>query len=300
MRDGAERWPELPLAAWKETYQTLHMYTQIAGKIRVAKCPMTNQWWQSTLYLTARGLTTSPIPCSGRTFELDFDFFDHQFLIQTSTGETRSVALGLSVKDFYQEVMASLQALGLDVRIRTEPSEVPDGIPFDQDTRHATYDPAWAHRFWRILLSVGEVFNEFRTRFRGKCSPVHFFWGGFDLAVTRFSGRPAPPPPDTDRVTRLAYDEEVISLGFWPGGSGIDGAAFYSYTKPTPPGLDRQPVRPAQAFYEPKLDMFLLMYDDVRLGDPARTILEFAQSTYDAGARLADWPDLEYRPSERG
>jgi hypothetical protein len=295
MSAAQEIWPPLPLTAWQDTYQTLHMYTQIVGKIRLAYSPMMNQWWQVPLYLTARGLTTSPIPYDHRTFEMEFDFFDHHLIVQTSDSKTRRIALGPPVKDFYREMMETLRAVGIEAHIWTQPVEVPDPIPFEKDNRHASYDPRHAHRFWQILKEVEIVFGEFRARFTGKCSPVHFFWGSFDLAVTRFSGRPAPTQPGADLITRLAYNAELSSLGFWPGGRGIrgtiGGAAFYSYTYPEPAGFRDQPVRPEAAFYHDGLGEFLLMYDTVRtLDDPRSAILDFAQSTYEAGARLQKWP----------
>lgn len=305
MSEPTEVWPVLPLEVWQDTYATLHMYTQIVGKVRLAFAPMMNQWWQVPLYLTTRGLTTSPIPHGGRTFEMEFDFVEHQLEIRTSDGEIRRVALGPAVRDFYRETMDALRALGVEVRIWTQPVEVPDPIPFEEDDRHATYHPEHAHRFWEVLREAAVVFEAFRARFTGKCSPVHFFWGSFDLAVTRFSGRPADPPEGADPITRLGYDAELSSLGFWPGGRGIrgttDGAAFYSYSYPEPAGFREQPVRPDSAFYHDGLGEFLLMYDDARaLADPRSAILDFAQSTYEAGARLQGWPmdQLELRREE--
>lgn len=284
-------WPSLPLDEWGETYATLHMYTQVVGKVRLKLSPMTNQWWQVPLYLTSRGLTTSPIPYQHRTFEMEFDFFQHSLVITTCEGHTRHLALGGPVKDFYREVMATLHRLGLEIRIWPHPVEVPDPIPFEQDNQHRTYDAEQAQRFWQVLRRVDTVFEEFRARFTGKCSPVHFFWGSFDLAVTRFSGRPATPKPGADRITSLAYNAELSSLGFWPGGHGVPGAAFYSYSFPEPEGFRRQPVRPAVAAYDDKLGEFLMMYDGIRTSaDPAAAILEFAQSTFEAGARLQAWP----------
>ena len=290
-----ESWPALPLEAWQETYDTLHMYTQVVGKVRLALAPPMNQWWQVALYLTARGLTTSPIPYPGRTFAMELDFFDHQLYVRDCEGAARQVALGPSVKEFYREVMAALRGLGIEVRIWPMPVEVPDPIRFDQDDRHATYDPSQAHTFWQVLRRVDSAFKEFRSSFTGKSSPVHFFWGSFDLAVTRFSGRPAPPPEGADPITVGGYDAELTSLGFWPGGRGLrgttDGAAIYAYAYPEPPGYNDQPVRPERAFYDDQLGEFLLMYDDVRAADdPTRLILDFAQSTYEAGARLQGWP----------
>ncbi|MDQ3810473.1 MAG: DUF5996 family protein [Chloroflexota bacterium] len=299
MSEARGSWPSLPLEDWQDTYATLHMYTQIVGKIRLALSPMTNHWWQVPLYVTARGLTTSPMAYHDRTFQMDFDLFDHQLLVQTCDGDVRRVALGPAVKDFYREVLATLQALGIRPRIWRRPVEVPDPIPFDEDDRHATYDPAAAQRFWQVLRRVERVFHEFRGRFTGKSSPVHFFWGSFDLAVTRFSGRPAAPKPGADLITRVAYNAEQSSLGFWPGGGEVRGAAFYSYTYPQPAGFERQPARPEGAFYHAGLGEFLLLYEDVYAAeDPARLILEFAQSTYEAGARLQGWPidELELPP----
>ena len=302
-----EPWPTLRLDAWQDTYQTLHMYTQVVGKVRLKLSPMINQWWQTPLYLAARGLSTSPIPYPScdRTFEMRFDFLDHRLVIETYDGKVRSIALGGAVKDFYREVMEALRGLGVEVRIWTMPVEVVDPIPFEQDDRHATYDPVYAHRFWQVLRQADVVLKEFRGRFTGKSSPVHFFWGSFDLAVTRFSGRPAPPPEGTDLITRLGYNAELSSVGFWPGGRGIQGeisgAAFYSYTYPAPSGLRDQPVRPDKAFYHDELGEFLLMYDDVRgSADPRSAILDFAQSTYEAGARLQGWPmaELDLRQEE--
>jgi hypothetical protein len=297
-----ERWPPLPLDEWQDTYATLHMYTQVVGKVRLALAPPMNQWWQVPLYLSARGLTTSPIPYRGRTFEMEFDFFAHRLRIRTSDGEERSVELGPAVRGFYRTTMGALDALGIRVRIWTVPVEVPDPIPFEEDTRHDSYTPEHAHRFWQTLRQSAVVCEEFRARFTGKSSPVHFFWGSFDLAVTRFSGRPAPPPEGADPITRGGYDAELSSLGFWPGGRGIrgttDGAAFYAYAYPEPGGFREQPVRPDAAFYSGELGEFLLMYDDVRAAsDPRAAILGFAQSTYEAAARLQGWPleELELR-----
>ena len=299
MLEARGSWPPLPLDAWQETYATLHMYTQVVGKIRLALSPMTNHWWHVPLYVTARGFTTSPIPHQDRTFQMDLDLFDHQLVVQTCDGDVRRIALGSAVKDFYREVLATLRVLGIDVRIWPRPVEVPDPIPFADDDRHATYDPAAAHRFWQVLRRVDRVFHAFRGRFTGKASPVHFFWGSFDLAVTRFSGRSAAPKPGADAITRLAYNAELSSLGFWPGGGEIKGAAFYSYAYPQPAGFERQSVHPETAFYDPRLGEFLLRYDEVREAeDPGALILAFAQSTYEAGARLQGWrlAELELRP----
>lgn len=289
-----ELWPSLPFEAWKDTCDTLHMWTQIVGKVRLALSPPLNHWWQVTFYVTARGLTTSPIPVpgeQGRTFEVQFDFIDHNLLILTSDGTNRTLPLiPRTVAAFYQEFMASLRALGIEVTINTLPSEVKHPIRCDVDEVHASYDPVYAHRFWLILVQVDKVFKEFRSHFIGKCSPVHFFWGSFDLAVTRFSGRRAPARAGADLITREAYSHEVISCGFWPGDETFKVPAFYSYTLPEPPGLQAATLRPSSAFYNPDTGLFLLPYDDVRSADePEKVLHEFLQSTYEAGATLAHW-----------
>lgn len=284
-------WPALPLEQWKDTCATLHMWTQIVGKIRLALTPLINHWWNVPLYVNAHGLTTSAIPCGNRPFELWFDFLDHQLVLQMSDGSRKSLPLKrMSVADFYREVMSMLRSSGIEVRIWRMPIEIPDPIPFDQDRVHASYDPEAAQRFWKILLNVQCIFDEFRSRFLGKCSPIHFFWGSFDLAVTRFSGRPAPERPGADRITREAYSHEVSSVGFWPGGDNITDPAFYSYTAPEPQGFRDWPVRPAAARYDTQLGEFILMYDDVRTSaSPGATLLDFCQSTYEAGATLGKW-----------
>jgi hypothetical protein len=289
--DEPSQWPGLPLQQWKDTYSTLHMWTQIVGKIRLALTPLINHWWNVPLYVNARGLTTSAIPYRNRPFEFWFDFLEHQLVLQTSAGSRKSLPLiSMSVADFYREVMRMLKASGIEVKIWRMPVEVPDPIPFDEDRVHAAYDPEAAQTFWRILLSVQSVLEEFRSRFLGKCSPIHFFWGSFDLAVTRFSGRPAPERPGADRVTREAYSHEVSSVGFWPGSGAITDAAFYSYTAPEPPGFRDSPVRPATARYDTQIGEFIVMYDDVRTSaSPSATLLDFCQSTYEAGATLAKW-----------
>ncbi len=288
---NTEVWPSLPLEEWKDTYTTLHMWTQIVGKIRLRQSPMINHWWQVPLYVTSRGLTTSSIPYGSRTFEIDFDFIDHNLLIKCSGGSTRTVPLGLRpVADFYRELMTTLRSLDIKVEIYTRPVEIPDPIPFTEDYVHASYDAENANRFWRILVQADRVFKEFRGRFIGKSSPVHFFWGSFDLAVTRFSGRRAPEREGADSITREAYSHEVISHGFWPGGGGIEEPAFYSYTAPQPPGLDQEPVRPTQAFYSREMSEFILPYADVRgASSPDHALMDFLQSTYEAGASLAEW-----------
>jgi Family of unknown function (DUF5996) len=284
-------WPELPLQAWQDTYATLHLWTQIVGKVRLALSPLINHWWEVPLYVNARGLTTSAIPYGDENFEIDFDFIDHQLEIRTSWGATRSLPLGpQSVADFYAEVMSTLRSLGVNLKIWSMPVEIPDPIRFEKDTRHASYDPEYAHRFWKILVICENIFQEFRARFIGKDSPVHFFWGSFDLCVTRFSGRRAPDRSAADPVTREAYSHEVISAGFWPGGGAIKGPGFYAYAAPEPAGFAEQKIQPAQAFYHPELKEFLLMYDDVRRSaSPREALLSFLQSSYEAGARLANW-----------
>ena len=289
--EATEDWPSLPLEEWKETYATLHMWTQIVGKIRLVQSPLINHWWQVPLYVSARGLTTSAIPYETRSFEIDFDFIDHQLLIKTSDGITKSIALApRSVADFYSELMETLRALGIEIEINARPDEVPDPIPFAEDQTHAAYAPEYANRFWRILVQADRVFKEFRARFIGKCSPVHFFWGSFDLAVTRFSGRRAPAREGADSITREAYSHEVISHGFWPGSGNIQSPAFYSYTAPEPAGLPKEKIRPESAFYNPETGGFILLYDDVRQADsPDEVLMDFLESTYEAGANLAKW-----------
>lgn len=283
--------PALPFAHWKETVATLHMWSQIVGKVRLKLCPLENHFWNVPFYLTARGMTTLPMPAQQGTVEVRFDFIDHRLIVETSQG--RAVSLELrpeSVAEFYKKFMAALAELGVTVKIWTKPCEIPDPIPFEQDNVHTAYDPESVHKFWRILVWVDEILKEFRARFIGKDSPVHFFWGSFDLAVTRFSGRRAPERPGADSITREAYSHEVSSAGFWPGGGEIAGPAFYSYAAPEPPAFAERPVRPRAAFYHPQLKEFLLMYDDVRAAaDPKATLLEFLQSTYEAAADLGKW-----------
>lgn len=286
-----DQWPDLPVQQWKDTYATLHMWTQIVGKIRLAFTPLINHWWNVPLYVNARGLTTSPIPYHNQPFELLFDFLDHQLVLQLSEGSRKSIPLKpMSVADFYGEVMSMLRSSGIEVRIWRMPVEVPDPIPFDEDRVHAAYDPEAAQTFWRVLLTVHSVFEEFRSKFIGKCSPIHFFWGSFDLAVTRFSGRPAPDRPGADCVTREAYSHEVSSVGFWPGSGTITSPAFYSYTAPQPLGFGDWSIRPPVARYDAQLGEFIVMYDDVRKSpSPSRALLDFCQSTYEAGATLGNW-----------
>jgi hypothetical protein len=287
-------WPALPLEAWRGTYATLHMWTQIVGKIRLALSPRINHWWEVPLYVNAVGLTTSPIPYKQRVFEVQFNFLEHSLAISDCDGQRKVLPLRpQSVAAFYAEFMAALRSLGIEVKIWPMPVEIPNPIRFDRDHQHASYDAEYAHRFWRILTLLDPVFREFRGRFVGKHSPIHFFWGSFDLASTRFSGHRAPERPGADPITREAYSHEVISAGFWPGGDDVKGAAFYAYAAPEPPGFKTAPVRPENAFYSP-LGEFLLMYDDVRQsGEPEKTLMEFLQSTYEAGANLGKWPRAE-------
>jgi hypothetical protein len=284
-----QKWPALPLGEWESTYHTLHMWTQIVGKIRLSLSPPQNHWWNAALYASTRGLTTSPIPYQGRAFELEFDFIHHRLAIRTSDGGERALTLSAkSVAAFYRELFSALHEAGIDVQINTKPQEVLEPIALDRDETHASYEPEYANRFWRILLSTELVFQEFRGRFLGKQSPVHFFWGSFDLCCTRFSGRTCPPRKGA--ITSEAYSHECSSLGWWPGGGDVAGPAFYAYTAPEPSGYDAQAVRPASAFYQKKLHEYLLMYDDVRrASSPRDEILSFAQSAYEAGANQAGW-----------
>ena len=288
----SQRWPALPLAEWKDTYATLHMWTQVVGKIRLALSPPINHFWGTTFYVTARGLTTSPMPYRRGTVEINFNFIAHTLEIVTSLGETRSFRLvPRTVAEFYFELMSALHSLGIDAKVWTMPVEVPRPVRFNLDQAHSSYDSEYAHRFWQILVSVSTVLWEFRSGFIGKASPVHFFWGSFDLAATRFSGRPAPKRPDADFITKEAYSHEVISHGFWPGdGEVIKDAAFYAYAAPEPAGFRDQRVIPSRAFYSGEKNEFFLMYDDVRLAhSPEQALMEFCQSTYEAGANLGHW-----------
>lgn len=281
MTAPADSWPALPLDSWQPTYDTLHLWTQIVGKIRRTLTPLVNHWWNVPLYVTTRGLTTSPIPYAGRTFEITFDFIDHKLRIDTSEGETKLLALRpVSVAQFYRELM---EALPVDVKIHATPDEIANPIPFAEDHTHYSYDPDAAHKFWRILVTVDSIFKEFRAGFIGKCSPVHFFWGSFDLAVTRFSGRRAPARPGADAITREAYSHECISAGFWPGGGD-------AYAAPEPAGYKTARVQPEQAFYHTGMSEFFLMYEDIRRSDnPKAMLLDFLESTYAAAADLAKW-----------
>ena len=297
MPQAADRWPQLPYAAWRDTCTTLHLWCQIVGKIRLSQTPWINHSWHVTLYPTTRGLTTSPIPFHGRAFQIDFDFVDHVLWIRTGDGRSQSLALAPKpVAHFYGELLAALASLGITPTISTMPNEIADAVPFENDVAHAAYDRDYAQRFWRILLSAHEVFTDFRSGFVGKASPVHFFWGSFDLAVTRFSGRAAPRHPGgvphlSDAVAREAYSHEVSSAGFWPGGGGpVDYPAFYSYAWPAPAGFGDATVRPQAAFFSKELGEFLLPYEEVRTAvDPEATLMGFLESTYEAAAILGHW-----------
>jgi len=285
-------WPDLPLSAWSETCETLHRWTQIAGKVRMALTPQVNHWWNVTLYVTARGLGTSAIPYGPGAFEIIFDFVDHRLRIDASDGRSESFALApMTVKDFYFEFMRRLQRLDIKVHIWTMPSEIENAVPFDQDVVHAQYDPVYAQRFWRALLQADRVMKAFRAGFIGKVSPVHFFWGSFDLAVSRFSGRPAlPPSAAAPSWVREAYSHEVSSCGFWPGNGGYGRAAFFVYAYPEPAGYGDTRLRTAEAFYDRDLGQFILPYDAVRSArDPDTLLMGFLQETYAAAADLAHW-----------
>jgi hypothetical protein len=286
-----EAWPLLPLKDWESTRATLHMWTQMAGKIRLALSPNINHYWGVTLYVNSRGLTTSTIPYGDSSFDMQFDFIDHKLIVTKNDGAARSIELApKSVADFYAELKATLQALDINVKIWPMPVEIANPIRFDQDRIHASYDREYVSRFWRVLLSADEVLKEFRAEFIGKASPVHFFWGSFDLAATRFSGRRAPERPGADKVTREAYSHEVISVGFWPGnGEGTD-AAFYAYSAPEPAGFSTAKIIPAAASYNTKMSEYFLPYEEVRKSSsPRQALLDFAESTYIAGATLGKW-----------
>ncbi len=288
----AESWPALPFEAWNSTRETLHMWTQIVGKTRLELCPEENHWWHVTLFVTARGLTTSPMPYNGHTFDAEFDFIDHVLRIRSSAGDLRTLALKpRTVADFYAEYLKTLRELGINVTLRhPHPDEVADPIPFAEDRVHSSYDPDAAHRFWVALTHAGEVMKRFRGRFIGKSSPVQFFWGSFDLAVTRFSGRRAPERTGADAITRKAYSHEEISGGFWPGDARFPHAAFYAYAAPAPAGFEKEVAKPEAAFYSQELGEFLLKYDDIRKAtSPDDAVMGFLQSTYEAGARLGNW-----------
>ena len=295
---AALSWPSLPLEEWQDTYATLHRWLQIVGKTRLALAPMENHWWQAPLYLSARGLTTSPIPYAGREFEIEFDFIDHLLAVRTTDGERRGIPLETqSVADFYRRYMALFTALEIDVEIRPVPTELPDTTPFPDDETHASYDPDAAQRCWQILVATDRVLKEFRGRFLGKSSPVHFWWGAFDIACTRFSGRPGPRHPGgvpnlPDYVAIEGYSHECISAGWWPGtiGGPVAAPAFYAYSYPMPAGGELATVKPAEAYYHQQMGEWILPYEAVRTAaDPRATLLDFLQSTYDAAADAAKW-----------
>jgi hypothetical protein len=287
-------WPELKFSDWQETLATLHMWTQVVGKVRLELTPLINHWWNVPLYVSARGLTTSAMPYGDRALEIEFDFIDHKLRMECSDGASRTLDLRpQSVADFYAEVMNALHELGFKVEIWTMPVEVPNPIRFTEDHEHKSYDPEYANRFWQALVKMEAVLQEFRSRFIGKCSPVHFFWGSFDMAVTRFSGRRAPEREGADSITREAYSHEVISHGWWPGSKDME-AAFYSYTAPEPAGLAdtiaEGKIKPQQTFYSTDMKEFFLLYDDVRnANSPEQALMDFCQTTYEAGANLANW-----------
>ena len=300
-------WPALPFADWQNSCATLQLWTQVVGKVRLALAPMANHWWQVPLYVTARGLTTSPMPWRGQAVQIDFDFIDHRLVIATSGGRHSVLALEpRSTADFYRAVMSQLAAMGIDVAIWTMPVEIPDAVPFDQDRIHGAYDPDCANRFWRVLVQADRLFKEFRGRFLGKASPVHFFWGSFDLAVTRFSGRTAPPHPGSapnlgNWVMQEAYSHEVSSCGFWPGNAAFPEAAFYAYAYPSPAGYERAKVAPGPARWDSTLGEFVLPYEAIRgLASPDEAIRDFLQSTYAAAADLAHWDRPALERTEKG
>lgn len=285
------RWPELPYEAWLPTRQTLHMYLQVVGKVRLTLAPMEPQWGQVPLYVTARGLNTSPIPHPAGVFDLDVDLIDHVVSVRTVRGAVERVRLEpRSVADFYAELMAALVAAGVPVTITERPSEVPNAIPFPDDLEHASYEPEWANRFWRVLVSVDAVMKEHRARFPGKTSPVQLYWGAFDLSYARFSGRPVEPPPDADVITRIGGDAEQACGGFWPGDARLTEPAFFAYTYPRPDGIERTEIKPEAAYWNPEMGEFLLPYEAVRTAaDPRRALLDFLETTYEAGAASAGW-----------
>jgi hypothetical protein len=293
--DSPHCWPDLPYNSWKDTLATLHMWLQIVGKVQLALTPRVNQWWNVALLVNQRGLRSAPIPCGHRSFEMEFDFNQHKLIITTNDPATRSIDLApRTVADFYQEFMAALKALKIDVKIWKMPVEIADPIAFDKDTVHASYDRAVVEKLWRILLSTDAVFKVFRSRFEGKSSPVHFFWGSFDLAVTRFSGKRAPARNDPDPVLRKimqeAYSHEVISAGWWPGTDELNGSAFYCYAAPEPKGFKEARIRPAAGYYHAGIGEFVLPYDAInKSASPSAALLDFLQSTYEAGAINALW-----------
>jgi hypothetical protein len=290
------RWPSLAVGEWEPTYDTLHMYSQIVGKVGLALSPELPHWWHVGLHLTARGFTTLPLPYNDRTFDMEFDVLQAHLRIDTCEGDRRTIELGGAVREFYADVMQALHDLDIDVKIWPMPVEIRDPIRFDEDDQHSTYDGAQAQRYWHVARQVEVILNEFRGRFAGKSSPVQLYWGGFDLSVARYSGRPSQPPPEADSITKVSFTAEQSEVGFWPGGTWITGKRveqpiFFSYTFPAPDGFEDQLVLPDAAHYDADLGEFVLPYEAVRGSeDPARLILDFAQTTYEAGARLQGWP----------
>lgn len=295
-------WPALPFEAWKKTYDTLHMWTQVVGKVKLELCPFLNQWWEVGFYVTAEGLTTGLIPSLTGAFQVTFDFIHHNLFIFTSDGRRKDMPLmPCSVADFYSYFMTALNALGIEVKINTKPSEVEHGVPFEQDTSHSAYDPEHVNRWWRILVQTENVLQQYRSRFIGKSSPVLFYWGTFDLAEARYSGKRVSPPPGANRILRVAENQEQVCCGFWPGEGKLQNPAFYSYTYPKPSGIENVSLRPGAARYDNSMGEFILLYEDVRkAASPAQTLLEFFQSTYEAGATLAHWnrQELEQQPPD--
>jgi Family of unknown function (DUF5996) len=294
---NSEKLPALPLAEWQDTLATLHMWSQIVGKIALKQTPLVNHFWNSTLRVTPRGLSTLILPCGTRTFEMLFDFTNHELVIRCDSGGTKIITLcPRTVANFYAAVMKALRDLDLDVNIWPVPVEVEAPVPFNEDETHHSYDPDFANRFWRILVWTDNVFKEFRSRFVGKSSPVHFFWGSFDFAVTRFNGERAPERPGADPITREAYSHKAISHGFWCGGGAVPEPAFYAYAAPEPEGLKESSILPAAGYYHRELNEFILPYEAIRTSlSPEKDLLSFMQSTYEAAARLANWnrPELE-------
>ncbi len=288
---GRHAWPELHLAEWKETCDTLHLWSQVVGKIRLGLAPQTNHWWSSALLVTSRGLTTTPIPYRDGAFELRFDFLDHSLALETADGDRRGLSLvPRSVADFYREVLRLLDSVGIQLHLWPVPVEVEGPVPFEEDSKHAAYDPEQAYRFFRALSGVDLALKEFATRFQGKQSPVHFFWGGFDLASTRFSGRPAPARPNADLINREAYFQEVMSFGFWPGKEGICDTTLYAYAAPEPQGFNHASLPLEGAYYDSRLGEFLFPYELARAsGEPSRAIIDFCEHVYEAGASLGEW-----------
>jgi hypothetical protein len=290
---ATQTWPELPYAEWKDTMATLHMNLQIIGKVRLALTPFEPQWANVPLHLTARGLTTTPMASGDQIFQIDVDLIDHQVFVLTNLGESRRVALtARPVADFYRDLREALRSLGIEVEISTRPSEVDNPIPFDEDRTHSGYDPTWATQFFRVLSRVDLVLKEHRSRFRGKTSLVHFFWGTFDLALTRYSGRAIEPPTNAGIIERLGGDAEVICVGFWPGNAQVPAPNFYGYAYPAPAGIQNEVVRPADAHWDPTVREFLLPYDDVRRSSsPREAILDFCESVYEVGAKVGRWDE---------